>query len=128
MTVTKATQALVKARDGGKCVICGAPATNLHHRKPRKHGDNTPANMLSLCGSGTTGCHGHITTHPHDAYTHGWSIRTNNDPTEIPVLVRMHEPGGNRFVLLDQDGERIIITLTDAYQRLYNAGLRTDKP
>lgn len=44
------------------CVVCGRPATNLHHEPPKglgvigKKGIEPP--VLSLCGSGTTGCHG----------------------------------------------------------------------
>lgn len=43
------------------CVACGEPATNADHlvRRGVPHfGDDDPDNMISLCGSGTTGCHG----------------------------------------------------------------------
>lgn len=44
------------------CVVCGRPATNKHHEPPKgiggigKKGIEPP--VISLCGSGTTGCHG----------------------------------------------------------------------
>ncbi len=46
----------------GPCRICGRPPRNsLHHLVPRSlGGDDTYANLVPLCGSGTTGCHGLI--------------------------------------------------------------------
>ncbi len=44
------------------CVACGRQATNKHHEPPKgiggigKKGQEPP--VLSLCGSGVTGCHG----------------------------------------------------------------------
>lgn len=128
MTITRGTAILVDERDGGRCVICGAKSTNRHHRKPRRHGDDTPANMLALCGSGTTGCHGWVTCHPKDAYANGWSIRANNDPEEVPVLVRSNVGTRNMWALHNNQGERTIIATSDAYQRLHDAGLRTEQP
>lgn len=128
MPVAPKDARLIDERDGGKCVICGWQATNKHHRKPRKHKDDSPANMLSLCGSGTTGCHGWVTSHPKDAYAHGWSIRTNDDPTEIPILVRSRNGDPNVWVLHNNDGTQIRITQRDAIERLTNAGLRTETP
>lgn len=44
------------------CVVCGHRATNLHHEPPKGLGGvgrkGTEPARLSLCGSGTTGCHG----------------------------------------------------------------------
>ena len=122
---TKATNDLVDVRDGGRCVVCGARSENRHHRQPRRHGDHTPANLLSLCGSGTTGCHGYITTHPNYAYHYGWSVRSTDDPAECPVLVRM-DHGINQWVLHDVLGYQIRITDTEAHQRLKDTGLRKD--
>lgn len=57
------------SRDEDLCVICGRKATNVHHHPPKgnarsftletKHGKFIllPA-LITLCGSGTTGCHG----------------------------------------------------------------------
>lgn len=46
---------------GQECAACGRPASNAHHIMPRGSpffGDDVAANLLALCGSGTTGCHG----------------------------------------------------------------------
>jgi hypothetical protein len=44
---------------GTRCAICGShyPHPSLHHihKHPR---DDVAANLMWLCGSGTTGCHG----------------------------------------------------------------------
>ena len=41
------------------CVWCGKPASNLHHEPPKGlGGTKSHRAVISLCGSGTTGCHG----------------------------------------------------------------------
>lgn len=43
------------------CLICGSLAQSTHHVIKRgQGGDDTRANLVSLCGTGTTGCHGLI--------------------------------------------------------------------
>lgn len=42
-----------------ECVACGRPGANGHHVLPKdKGGDDVPENLVTLCGSGTAGCHG----------------------------------------------------------------------
>jgi len=49
-------------------------------------GINLPSNLLTLCGSGTTGCHGWVEHHPKAAQAHGWSVaRYQPDPQSVPV-------------------------------------------
>ncbi|WP_288071233.1 hypothetical protein [Adlercreutzia caecimuris] len=53
---------------GGACPMCGLPVANVHHEPPRSFGSfllRSPSGihvlkpaLISLCGSGTTGCHG----------------------------------------------------------------------
>ncbi len=46
------------------CVHCGLPYQSLHHILPRSQGgDDFQVNLVPLCGSGTTGCHGLLETH-----------------------------------------------------------------
>jgi len=82
-----AARLAVRARSGGTCERCGrAPATNWHHRKGRSQGGAwCPSNGLDLCGSGTTGCHGEVTVNPRIAYERGWSVRSTQDPADVPV-------------------------------------------
>lgn len=88
------------------CERCGrAPGTNLHHRRPRGAGGskdpatNLPSNLLWLCGSGTTGCHGWIESNRAAAIEHGWLLRSWQTPIESPV--RIHDRGD---VVLDDIG------------------------
>jgi len=83
----------VMGRDGGQCARCGAPATNVHHRQPRGMGGsndptiNDSSNLVSLCGSGTTGCHGWIEANRLAAMTRGWLVprRSGLTPAETPI-------------------------------------------
>ncbi|MFL6076598.1 MAG: HNH endonuclease [Mycobacteriales bacterium] len=45
------TRKAVFARDGGRCVYCGAPATSIDHVMPRaKGGQHSWDNVVSACG------------------------------------------------------------------------------
>lgn len=92
---TRATVLAVRQRDGNRCAMCGAhgdarPLTT-HHRINRGMGGskradlNHPANLLTLCGSGTTGCHGWVTVNPRKAYELGLAVQRHRDPEEVPV-------------------------------------------
>ena len=45
---------------GTCCIVCGRYGTNRHHEPPKGLGGERAwkGNFVSLCGSGTTGCHG----------------------------------------------------------------------
>lgn len=104
---------VVLGRDGWACVVCGKPTYGLrgvdwsiHHRRPRGMGGTrrpdaaSPANLLTLCGSGTAGCHGHVELHRADAFCNGWLLMQRSDPAVVPVLVdRM-----SLWVYLTHDG------------------------
>ena len=83
-------RALILARDDGRCVWCGRPwgdRLNVHHRRLRSQGGSgEAANGISVCGSGTTGCHGAIHAHPARAAERGHIVRSGDAPTEVPVL------------------------------------------
>lgn len=83
------------------CEKCGKSyANNAHHRINKSQGGrNVLSNLLMLCGSGVTGCHGWVTEHPKESYENGWSVRSGGDPVVEPVVYR-----GDRKVLLGDDG------------------------
>jgi len=87
MSVIRA-RALVYARSNGICEVCGCRrATNWHHRRNASQGGRWAAsNGLHVCGSGTTGCHGWITTHPVLAAERGLTVRSTESPADVPVL------------------------------------------
>lgn len=104
----QATVEAVRLRSGGRCERCGARDSrfvSLHHRKPRGMGGSrdpaihSPANIVFVCGSGTSGCHGWIESHRAEARDLGLLVYRNDDPVQIPVqlcygTVRLLDDGG----------------------------------
>lgn len=77
----QATVRLVRDRDQWRCARCaGWGPLSTQHRVARLMGGtswdgiNQPANLLTLCGSGTTLCHGWVESHPTWAAHHGWTV------------------------------------------------------
>ena len=103
---------LLMLRSNGRCERCGHDLTNgyrpvsRHHRIRRRDGGDRLSNLLLLCGTGTTGCHGHVTEHPGEAYANGWCIRAlgNQDPERVPVRLT----DGRLWLLLDDGSKRIV--------------------
>jgi len=100
---------LVLARDGYRCVCCGRSVIgqrySLQHRKRRSQGgDNSPSNLITVLGTGTTGCHERIDSRrdPHDE-AKGYTVRSNLDPAGVPVMV-FSEHGSGASVFLGDDG------------------------
>jgi hypothetical protein len=78
-------RALIDARSqGGRCELCGRLGTNVHHRNKRGR-VWVASNLLRLCGSGTTGCHGWIEHHPEYAMALGLWVPRELDPAEAPA-------------------------------------------
>lgn len=104
---TPATRAIVYARAGQRCELCGeyAYGGSVHHRRPRGMGGDkrpetsSPANALLLCGQGNTGCHGWVESHRLEAYDLGLLLRRWQDPRLEPVTIRAGR------VLLGEHGE-----------------------
>lgn len=96
----KEARRLVRERSGGQCELCGQQATNFQHRRARAHGGPWSAsNGLDVCGMGNaSGCHGHIHQQPRLACVMGWTVKSWDDETVIPV----HTVHG--YVLLDDEG------------------------
>lgn len=85
------------ARDDRSCVRCGRSVIgirySLHHRKPRSQGGaDTPANLITLCGTGTTGCHGWIESWRDAAGDAGWLVPRGADPAGVAVTTWQHGP------------------------------------
>lgn len=79
-------------RDGPTCQRCLINVENvmasLHHRKSRRYSDaDLVANLVVLCGSGTTGCHGFVTEHPKTAHDEGWVLWSRDDALATRCLV-----------------------------------------
>lgn len=102
-----ATRELVRWRDRDQCRRCGAQTWQIHHRKPRGMGGtrdpliNGPSNLVLLCGTGTTGCHGWVETNRTEARLQGWLVSQYADPRYQPID---HE---GRLAFLTEDGKAV---------------------
>ncbi len=116
--LTGFTQAIVDAileRDGHCCVRCGGALHgqrgldySIQHRRARGMGGsrrpdtNSVQNGLAMCGSGTTGCHGWVESHRHEALSCGWAVDQSADPLKVPVVHFLH--GIHTLVFLHSNG------------------------
>ena len=99
---SRKVRGLVLARDNWQCVGCGKPAGgaftwwSLQHRKARGvGGDNSPCNLLTLCGSATSpGCHRLCEDRDREAHERGLWLRSDEDPALVPVMVFSEDRSG----------------------------------
>lgn len=112
---------LVAERAGWCCETCGQllwtpdlgwfTPHSFHHRRARGMGGstaadtNSPANLLLLCGTGTTGCHGWIESNRTKALDRGWLVLQGQDPASVCVVFPSMQ--GRQVVLLDHDGHYV---------------------
>lgn len=107
-------RALVLERDGYCCVCCGRSVIgepySLQHRQRRSQGgDNSPANLVTVLGTGTTGCHQRIDSRcdPSDE-AKGYSLRSYQNPLLVPVTI--FSPDGPGMTLWLDDGGKYLTT------------------
>lgn len=71
-------EGFIQRRDGFRCVRCGKVVSlgqfSIHHRILGNRKDRRASNLITLCGSGTTGCHGWVHAHPKDAMELGYIV------------------------------------------------------
>ena len=105
---TASVRETVMRRAGGRCERCGKALNgphSVHHRQPRGMGGpsnpevNNPSNLLVLCGTGTTGCHGWIESNREYATLRGFLVPRPLHPADTPV--QLHD---TRWVTLDPAG------------------------
>ncbi|MEE8739022.1 MAG: hypothetical protein SOI66_08985 [Bifidobacterium sp.] len=105
---TRKTCNLVDERDERRCICCGKPletafSASRHHRRMRSHpwpGLHETSNLIDVCGSGSTGCHGLIHANPALARSQGWLVSAYEDhPETVPINTYRHG-----WVLLDNQG------------------------
>lgn len=106
---TRAGRHVVIARDQGRCVCCGVevcdPETftpwrqfSLQHRRARGAGGskdpvtNSSVNLIVLCGTGTTECHGWVELHRVEAQHVGFAVAQWQDPELVPVQHWLYGP------------------------------------
>lgn len=104
---------LVAQRQGWHCLRCGVNTHggawhSTHHRQSRRFHDNGPANLVRLCGSGTTGCHGWAHAHPAEVRRLGYIVPGWADPRTVPV-----RDWRGVWLWLDEDGTARRLTRTE---------------
>ena len=107
-------------RQGWHCLRCGVnihdpsrwPGRSGHHRQLRRAADpdvrHSPANIVELCGSGDTGCHGWVHRHVAEAERLGLIVPFGMDPLAIPV-----RDWRGKWFRLNQDGTAVALTQTE---------------
>lgn len=94
LRVTDEIRFEVLARANYKCERCGTDflgiPVSVHHRRPRMMGGSKneslhkSANLIVLCGSGTSGCHGWVESNRSEARKLGFLIQKVESAEEIP--------------------------------------------
>lgn len=90
----EAARVIVRQRDGHRCQICGGSVvdqpSSIHHRRRRGMGGSAllerPSNLVRLCGTATTGCHGFVESERSLAIRRGWLLGYLDDPEATPLL------------------------------------------
>jgi hypothetical protein len=105
----RATRLLCAERDDWRCFSCGTATldrpSNLQHRDARGMGgtsdplSNSPANLITLCGTPLTLCHGRVEKRLAGDNLAGYWLKNGQDPATTKVW---HWRFG--WVLLDHDG------------------------
>jgi hypothetical protein len=75
-----------------ECWGCGKDGANGHHLIPRdfeKPGPDEPWNIINLCGSGTSGCHGAFHGNPYTVEDAHMAFQTRGPLRITPLYVRL---------------------------------------
>ncbi len=134
---TAAVRRLVVERDQGQCQWCGnwirTGAYSLQHRLPRGMGGssapwvNLPGNLITVHGTGTTGCHGRIEEKRDRSVHLGFLVRRGQyRPAEVPVYA-VSPFGGFGWALLADDGGRAWLSQGDAAELMRRLGVWADE-
>lgn len=111
LKVTEETRFVVLSRAYYRCERClgdfQLTGVSVHHRRPRMMGGSKnnnlhqPANLIALCGSGTTGCHGWVESNRQQAREEGFLIMKVESAEEIPFKDNL-----GKWWLIDNQGQK----------------------
>ena len=97
-------RALVMAREGNCCAACGISVIgrpySVQHRVARGMGGrataaaNALSNLVLLCGSAVTGCHGLAESRDPDMHDRGLWLWSWEDPALVPVMLASEHDSG----------------------------------
>lgn len=93
--IPQAISDLVRARDQGRCIVCGAMGTERMHRIPRRDGGHRASNLALGCHT----CHARAHASPAWGYEVGiMASRYGTDVSQVPIW------SWRGWVLLDDEG------------------------
>lgn len=93
--VQEETRWLILGRARFHCEFCLGDligGVSIHHRRPRMMGGSRdlrlhqPANLIALCGSGTSGCHGWVESNRNKARELGLLILKVDSAEDVPFM------------------------------------------
>jgi hypothetical protein len=105
---SRKVRALVLERDNWSCVACGRDISDgqpysIQHRVARgQGGGNEMSNLVTLCGSAVTGCHGQCESRDREMQAKGYWLESWQSPAAEGVMVHSHQSGVT--VWLSPDG------------------------
>lgn len=132
--ITAKVRAAVRARHHDRCARCGRLVLDyddysLQHRRARGAGGssrpetNRPGNLVFLCGSATTGCHGWVESHRIEAQRYGYTLfQACETPADIPVFI--NDRGHTIWVRLtdNDDASMVFVPEQEAVAVMVAAG------
>lgn len=98
---------VVHLRDQKQCQACGEKSDSIQHRIGRGvGGQNVYSNLVDLCGSGTTGCHGKCEARDEQMHVKGFWLNSWESTTETPMycwdgLIRLLDDNGDYRIFLE---------------------------
>lgn len=109
LKVDDETRFMVLSRGQFKCERCRQDfmriGVSIHHRRPRMMGGSKnqdlhkAANLIALCGSGTTGCHGWVENNRAKAKALGYLLDNVESAEEVPF-----KDLNDKYWLIDNSG------------------------
>lgn len=110
---------MVKERDQGRCIVCGAPGTERMHRIPRRDGGHRPSNIALGCHT----CHAKAHASPKWGYEVGiMASRYGVDVTMVPIW------SWRGWVVLDDEGGYHVIAPRIAAREAVAASQTSEVP
>lgn len=115
---TPAMKAAVRRRDLFACARCGTNVaerpSSVHHRVRRSQGGrHVMENLVTLCGTGTTNCHGWVHANITEARAFGWLLLGTDDPA-LEGVMYASEYGPWARLWLTADGKRSAVDPAEA--------------
>src|SRR5690606_1313143 len=117
--IPQAVSDLVRARDQGRCIVCGAMGTERMHRIPRRDGGHRASNLALGCHT----CHARAHASPAWGYEVGiMASRYGTDVSQVPIW------SWRGWVLLDDEGGIEVIAPRTAPREAVSAEREPEVP